>query len=607
MENIISSGIYSCELCSFQDHNGLFGFIDEDNNIIIKPKYKSVGSFNNGLCLVTDKHDRTYYIDDNGKKVKDDVIKKTAYIKKVFHMMDGYFKVLDTNDKYGFLNKDGEVIIYPEYIEASSFSNGVAVVKLSNNKYTIINKKNKKLTKMDYDYIYEFNGNYAITKRLVTTIEAYDDFRDFYLYGVIDKNGNEILPPNYLNIVVTDSGLIIYSEQEYGKFSFYKDGKVVSHQADKIIESSYGYTVIEYDGKYYIVDEYGNKLTFLSDDEKGEFLSVSNIEKYDDKVSFIIEQKLNDKLVTYIVSNGKVIFRVNSKDKNKFDVSIKRNNCGYFNLNMHKVGLISPLGKHITPVLTDKVDYLHNGLIVYDFYGNMYFHNKSLYGYKIKQPYTSIKSSIKSKLAIGKLENNNYVLIDSDGEIVSSEYNYIYFFDGGYTCGINKKVSENSNVAFEYDEYNIIDENGKVVYTLPNENISNINCVEQIKDNYFKVRIKDSGLITVIDVVNKKHITFECDDIRYEKGYFITSNIGNVLIGEYVYGKYNCEKLYDSSFNPIIDNTESQDRIFEFLSDDQLFIHRSYYEMRYLNDLSSKKILKYETTHLKEKEKRRLL
>lgn len=74
------------------------------------------------------------------------------------------------------------------------------------------------LTKRNYDYIYKFKGDYASVK-----INK--------LYGLIDKNGNEVLPCDYNNLYPTDDGYF-----------------------------ANGYLIVEKDGKLGMVDPTGKEL-----------------------------------------------------------------------------------------------------------------------------------------------------------------------------------------------------------------------------------------------------------------------------------------------------------------------------------------------------------
>ncbi|MDO4700882.1 MAG: WG repeat-containing protein [Moraxella sp.] len=81
--------------------------------------------------------------------------------------------------KYGFVNKDGKVIIPLQYDGASDFSEGVAAVK-KNGKYGYIDKNGKAVIAFQYDYAGGFQNGQA-------QVGARDGKTPYYFY--IDKAG----------------------------------------------------------------------------------------------------------------------------------------------------------------------------------------------------------------------------------------------------------------------------------------------------------------------------------------------------------------------------------------------------------------------------------
>ncbi len=66
--------------------------------------------------------------------------------------------IIKTNNKIGFINKDGVIIIEPKFNDALNFKNGIAAVKV-NNKWGFIDKNGDWLiepqfygTTYNYDY-----------------------------------------------------------------------------------------------------------------------------------------------------------------------------------------------------------------------------------------------------------------------------------------------------------------------------------------------------------------------------------------------------------------------------------------------------------------------
>jgi hypothetical protein len=89
------------------------------------------------------------------------------------------------NDRYGFKDTKGKVIVEPKYDLAYSPEEGMATVRL-NGKYGFIDLEGKEIVPPKYDNTWKFIGGFAAVK-----------LGD--KYGFIDKNGKEIIVPEYEN------------------------------------------------------------------------------------------------------------------------------------------------------------------------------------------------------------------------------------------------------------------------------------------------------------------------------------------------------------------------------------------------------------------------
>jgi len=149
------------------NENGKFGFKDkETGEVVIKAIYDDVaGSFSEGLAKVK-LNDKFGFIDATGKVV---VEIKYDYL-AAFSEGLAYVAL---NDKFGFIDTTGKVVIEIEYDDADSFREGLATVSL-NGKYCSIDAtgvlyengfsyvrlgdkycfvKNGKVQELKYDYI----------------------------------------------------------------------------------------------------------------------------------------------------------------------------------------------------------------------------------------------------------------------------------------------------------------------------------------------------------------------------------------------------------------------------------------------------------------------
>lgn len=90
------------------------------------------------------------------------------------------------DSKWGYLSvKDGHFILSPIYEQAREFSNGMAAVETKPGKWYYINPNGGKILSRDFSFAYSFIGDQAIALEM-------DGF-----YGIISRNGEWILPPNF--------------------------------------------------------------------------------------------------------------------------------------------------------------------------------------------------------------------------------------------------------------------------------------------------------------------------------------------------------------------------------------------------------------------------
>ncbi|MDQ3109522.1 MAG: WG repeat-containing protein [Bacteroidota bacterium] len=167
-----------------------YGFIDTTGKIIAAPVYDEVKIFSNGLAAV--RHgDLWGYIDKTGKEiiplayfsaqnfsVEGLACVGTAPKRTDDHEADMVMEYENSEIRYfGYIDKKGNWAIKPQFTEANSFSNGLAVVNLNYQKSGYIDKTGKFVVPPKYDYAGNFANGYALVR-----INMYDPV-------YIDKTG----------------------------------------------------------------------------------------------------------------------------------------------------------------------------------------------------------------------------------------------------------------------------------------------------------------------------------------------------------------------------------------------------------------------------------
>jgi len=142
------------------------------------------------------KNDKLGYCDSTGKLMIEPVFTDAE------DFSEGYAAV-QKNDLYGYINKAGKTKIEFQYNEASGFSNNVAIVQ-KDKKYFLIDYSNKVLSAR-YDDMADFSEGMAIVKKN-------------NLYGAINLNGQEIIKPAFDMISDFSEGLAVFLKN--GKYGF---------------------------------------------------------------------------------------------------------------------------------------------------------------------------------------------------------------------------------------------------------------------------------------------------------------------------------------------------------------------------------------------------
>lgn len=151
---------------------------------------------------------------------------------------------MNNEGKWGYINTDGDVVIECKYDSAFEFDrDGYAVVGMQTDSdaseyytiYGLINTKGEEIIPLDYSYINSSIGstcdNYGY--RTITRLPYPFDYEEQYS-GVMDKNGNIMMSPEYSNISnIGDSGYYVACEAETGMYG------IIDENYEWICESEY--------------------------------------------------------------------------------------------------------------------------------------------------------------------------------------------------------------------------------------------------------------------------------------------------------------------------------------------------------------------------------
>ena len=214
--------------------DGLYGYQDAAGNIIVEPKY----SFAHDFCNCSGR----YFTNTVVQNYLPDVDLGGVYGIAVVE------KVVDGKTYYGLINHEGVELIEPKYMISllGFYEHDVVPIRFSENGETL------------YKYIDIFGDNAAYRDLIYTSVY----FRSEYLYASeFDDNGIAIV--SWYDWEETSWNII----DEIGRPKFYSN-------ADKITKYDDNYYLVEYQGKYGLINANGNVVAEV---------------KYDSPESIVIE------------------------------------------------------------------------------------------------------------------------------------------------------------------------------------------------------------------------------------------------------------------------------------------------------------------------------
>lgn len=453
--------------------------------------------------------------------------------------ISSYYPVF-TNEKWGVIDGEGNIIIEPKYDEMITIPNSnkdificMENVNYEENTYNVkvLDSKNKEIF-TEYD--------------LVEAVENIDDSNNMWyeegvlkvkkgeLYGLIDFSGKEILEPKYQEINAlkgTKNSLILKQNDKFGLSD--NKGKIVikpEYKEIKSIENNYqnGYIVINEENKYGITDfnseviintEYedikqvaGNHMYVVKQDGKWKLINSKKetlIEDKFDDVTQILEDKI---IIKKDNQHGILLVSGEEKIKPQYEELSNMFDDYYLAKKNGKYGVINSANEQILPFQYSKITYKKDADFVATEKENVAM--GEIYNNKFEKKLDGIVSDINTekgyirvyagneykyynlnfeeKTSTECLPNNNLLLSKKDGK-----YGYINR-DGNlvidYTYEDAQELNEHGYAAVKKDgKWGAIDKTGVVV----------VNCEYNLQEN------------VIIDFIGKWHLSVDLNSYYY--------------------------------------------------------------------------------------------
>jgi hypothetical protein len=223
--------------------DGLWGYINTDNEVVIDFEYQWVSNFYDGEAIVL-KNEVFDLIDVSGESVLD-----KTYVDLFRDFNTGNIKFME-NNLYGLMDNDGKIILEATYASIGDFYEDRAVVK-KDNKFGYIDKTGKLVVECKYKFAMRYSQSLA----KVST--------DGLTYGYIDLDGELFFEEIYtFGSLFNEYGQAIItsaSDLENGLYQLVdNEGTVLLEHSGRIYGTGPLY-YLEDDGLYYLYDTSGQK------------------------------------------------------------------------------------------------------------------------------------------------------------------------------------------------------------------------------------------------------------------------------------------------------------------------------------------------------------
>jgi hypothetical protein len=210
--------------------NEKYGFINAAGEIIIEPRFNDATSFSEGLARVRAEFIKVEggtineysFIDTTGDLLL--TLPDASYVGEEFS--EGVVSIL-IDDKYGFMNQDGEIVVTPQFDNVMPFSEGLAAVNIGGR------------------------------------------------CGYIDSDGQFIINPQFAVCFDFSDGLALVIDQEREKILFVDQAGDIKFHSDESVVEAFGFSegfalikndqgagFIDYNGSYAITPKFESAFPF---------------------------------------------------------------------------------------------------------------------------------------------------------------------------------------------------------------------------------------------------------------------------------------------------------------------------------------------------------
>jgi hypothetical protein len=222
--------------------DGYYGVVNSAGNYVAEPVYKKIFPFYEGLAAVLSKDNKIGFINWAGKLIVPCTYEFDEYYK--YGYSDGRAAV-SVDKKWGFLDTSGKLVISCAYSKPQKFVDSIAIV--NDGSYKIIDLSGKVLADLkQYDEVDDYGeGLFSVSKGKKR--------------GYADKTGKVIIPLSFSSVNAFSEGLAFVKKGDKMYFIDKKGKTVISLKCDEMYTAKFseGLCPIEINDKMGYIDRTG--------------------------------------------------------------------------------------------------------------------------------------------------------------------------------------------------------------------------------------------------------------------------------------------------------------------------------------------------------------